>query len=146
MDIISLYIYCILASSLYTLFNLYNNSWFTFNMSIMHLLHLLSAHFKQSCSENTGAYKPVRFPAPFVITIVGCHVLFSLNMFSYLSTFTLYLYISLCDDNKLIELELELEHPALWVQEADSWEMSDPAWISWLLMHGAKVSTDMILN
>ena len=37
-------------------------------------------------------YKPVRFPAPFVITIVGCHVLFSLNMFSYLSTYTLYLY------------------------------------------------------
>ena len=38
----------------------------------------------QSCSENTGAYKPVRFPAPFVITTVDCHVLFSLNMFSYL--------------------------------------------------------------
>ena len=55
-------------------------------------LHLLSAHFKQSCSENTGAYKPVRFPAPFVITIVCCHVLFSLNMFSYLYTYTLYLY------------------------------------------------------
>ena len=77
MDVISLYIYCFLASSLYTLFNLYNNSCFTFNVSIMHLLHLLSAHFKQSCSENTGAYKPVRFPAPFVIIIVGGHVLFS---------------------------------------------------------------------
>ena len=77
----SLYIYCILASSLYTLFNLYN-SWFTFNVSIMHLWHLLSAHFKQSCPENTGAYKPVRYPAPFVITTVDYHVLFSLIMFS----------------------------------------------------------------
>ena len=92
MDVISLYIYCILASSLYTLFNLYNRSWFTFNVSIMHLLHLLSAHFKQSCSENTGAYKPVSFPAPFVITIVGCNFLLSLNLFSYLSIYTLYLY------------------------------------------------------
>ena len=84
MDVISLYIYCILASSLYTLFNLYNNNWFTFNVSIMHILHLLSAHFKQSCSENTAAYKPVRFPVPFVITTVDCHVLFSLIMLSYL--------------------------------------------------------------
>ena len=89
MDVISLYIYCILASSLYTLFNLYNNSWFTFNVSIMHLLHLLSAHFKQSCSENTGAYKPVRFPAPFVITIcwLSCfvfsqYVLISVDMYT----------------------------------------------------------------
>ena len=50
----------------------------------MHLLHLLFAHFKQSCSENTGAYKPVRFPAPFVITTVDYYVLLSLNMSSYL--------------------------------------------------------------
>ena len=67
MDAISLYLF-LLASSLYTLFNLYNNSWFTFKM--MHPLHLLSAHFKQPCSDDTVAYKPVRFPAPFVITMV----------------------------------------------------------------------------
>ena len=36
MDVILLYINGISASSLYTLFNLYNNSWFTFNVSILH--------------------------------------------------------------------------------------------------------------
>ena len=87
MDVISLYICCKLASSLYTLFHLYKTvGLISINVSIMHLLHLSFAHFKQSCSENTGAYKPVRFPAPFVITTVDCYVLFSLNMSSYLFT------------------------------------------------------------
>ena len=105
MDVISLYIFCILASSQYALFNLYNNSWFSSNMPIKHLWNLLSAHFKQLCSENTGAYKPVRFPAPFVITTLDCHVLFSLIMFISVDIYTVFvlfpcvmLYRILCCD------------------------------------------------
>ena len=74
MDVISPYIYCILASSLYTLFDLYKNSWFTFNVSYNALFAPVSAHVKQSCSENTEAYRPA-------------DVMFSLNMLSYLFIF-----------------------------------------------------------
>ena len=85
MDVISPYIYCIWASSLYTLFDLYKNIWFTFNVSYNALFAPVSAHFKQSCSENTEAYRPVRFPVPFVIATAD--VMFSLNMLSYLFMF-----------------------------------------------------------
>ena len=48
---------------------------------------------KESITENTVAYKPVWFLAPFVIIIVNCYVFLFLYAFlSFMLKCTLYLY------------------------------------------------------